>query len=67
MQSVVGTSMRTWRVPVLRQAQLPESPVYFSSGAGHQHLDVYTVVYAGTQLWIDSKRVGSPHLPGAGW
>jgi len=51
---------------VLRQARLPESPVYFSSGAGHQRLYVYTVVYAGTQLWKDSIWVGSPHPSGAG-
>jgi len=52
---------------VLRQARLPESPVYFSSGAGHQRLYVYTVMYAGTQSWRDSNGVGSPYLPGTGW
>jgi len=51
---------------VLRQARLPESPVYFSSGTGHQRLYVYTVVYACTQLWKDSKKGGFPAPPRRG-
>ena len=47
-------SMWTWGVSVLRRPPSPESLVGFSSGTSHQRLDIYTVVYAVTQLENDS-------------
>jgi len=66
MQGVVGMSIWTWRVPVLRQALLPESLVDFSGGTSHQRLHIYTVVCAVMQLRKDSSSVGSPHPLGMG-